>query len=416
MDELMMEWLYDELDPSRSARVAEHVGGCARCSAEMSALRGTREAFRDLSDVEPPASITAILLHEAASAVAPSRAAVSSLWARLGAMLRPLALHPAATALATLILVAGVAGALYMRRGREMVRSGADVPASDAVSSVEAPRPPQTAEEKAPSPPAAPEASDRLDEPQARIAHAGKDDGYKAEVLDSEAQAALEKAQDDGDVGGRNANERERDKKGAAAKSSARGGGKAGDEPRVPAPARSRKQAVQAPAKEDRRVTAPVETGAAVGAGPRPADPEPETVVPTGGAASAAASTPAAQAPLRGEASGELEGAEKPLSRQEQSWLASQEVKLRELVKRKQCPEAAVVANDILDRNPAYYDRRLRASKQVEPCLSHVGIELRRRASLRARAPATTKASAGTVQKARAAPEKDEAAREKSRQ
>jgi negative regulator of sigma E activity len=127
IDELMMDWLYQELDESSSARVAEHVHGCARCSAEASALQRTRAAFRDLSPVDPPMAVSAILMHEAARrapavAVAAPRAggAEDGFWARVRSWFRPIMLHPAAAAVAMLVLVAGVAGTLYVRHGDEM--------------------------------------------------------------------------------------------------------------------------------------------------------------------------------------------------------------------------------------------------------------------------------------------------------
>ena len=135
IDGLMMDWLYDELDPASAARVADHVEACDRCTAEAGAIRRTREAFQSLSDAEPPAAVSAILLHEAARrapaaaaeaharpAAADSPSSSGSLGQRLRAWLRPLFLHPAAAAVCTLVLVAGVAGTLYVRHGWDMMR------------------------------------------------------------------------------------------------------------------------------------------------------------------------------------------------------------------------------------------------------------------------------------------------------
>src|SRR5688572_24912829 len=118
IDELMMDWLYQELDTSSSQAVEAHVGGCARCTAEIGSLRRTREVFREMPSEEPPASLSAILLHEAARrapAVATRREEVG-FWERVRAWFQPLVAHPAAAAMATLVLVAGVAGVLYVRK------------------------------------------------------------------------------------------------------------------------------------------------------------------------------------------------------------------------------------------------------------------------------------------------------------
>ncbi|HWM88550.1 MAG TPA: hypothetical protein VNO33_21995, partial [Kofleriaceae bacterium] len=101
---------------------------------------------------------------------------------------------------------------------------------------------------------------------------------------------------------------------------------------------------------------------------------------------------------------------DKPLSKKEQGWLDGQEIKLSELARNKRCREAAAIANDILDRNPEFYTRRIGGSKQMEPCRWYVGQEQKRRAARRVQAPRSTKSSGGAQQKVRAAPAKDEAA------
>jgi anti-sigma factor RsiW len=132
IDALMMDWLYQELQPQQSSSFDAHVSKCARCQAEMAGMKRTREALRELPQVEPPPSISQILLHEAARK-APAAAAVEPVGggrrgfvAWLGDLFTPIARHPAATAVATLVVVVGVAGALYVRGEHQVVEPMAD--------------------------------------------------------------------------------------------------------------------------------------------------------------------------------------------------------------------------------------------------------------------------------------------------
>lgn len=116
-----MDWLYDELEPSERARLDEHAESCARCRGQIESLSRLRAAFRDMPEEEPPAAVTTILLHEAGKR-APVRARRSEegqgLWAWLVEFVRPIAAHPAAAAVATLVVVVSVAGTIYVRGDR----------------------------------------------------------------------------------------------------------------------------------------------------------------------------------------------------------------------------------------------------------------------------------------------------------
>ncbi|HKE19254.1 MAG TPA: zf-HC2 domain-containing protein [Kofleriaceae bacterium] len=434
MDELMMDWLYDELDPSSSARVAEHVDGCARCSAEVGALRRTRAAFRDLSDVEPPPAVSAILLHEAAlrspatAAAAPPRAADSPpIWIRLRDWLRPLALHPAATAMATLLLVAGVAGALYVRRGWN-IGSPMQVPAasdgnSSARSSAAATPAPDAPE---PPPPGAPQydmsvaaatgaGEGRIEAENAppaktpdntpdntvdQFAHRG--DAPAAALLEGDGEAQLRAA-----TGAKDAR-----------KKIARRQPSAGEKMKEPADdlggdkgladGDQVKQRGLEPAKPDSAPT--VQEGAVGGAGaagPGAASPSTTIASEDRGRLSRAKKTSPPPADAKAKPSGE-----RALTKEERGWLDLQEQKLAALARDKRCRAAAAIANDILDRNPDFYARRVRDSKLVAPCRSYVNGEQRRRAAMRAKSPpaAASKAGAEPAKTVPAAPARDEAA------
>jgi hypothetical protein len=428
MDELMLDWLYDELDPPRSARVAEHMGTCARCAAEIGALRRTREAFRDLTDVEPPASLSAILLHEAARrapqtssappVVAPARA---GWWARLLERFRPVVLHPAAAAVAMLVLVAGVAGTLYVRHG-DMAGPKHAAEQSPTAS----PAAPVPADSPAPPPPAPagsataaagdtrfaqpPENEKALLADKTAADPAPRDtDGVGAGLLDGERQAELKQAQ----AGELDRFEKESKKIPARIRMEERpkaakvDDGKRGDvqrrgvDPRLVEPGLAEPNTVSSagPLAENREAdddaTDALDRRAGAEAG-------------AGGAAPPAQTTPPAEP-----SAGRFRPYRDPnLSRSEQGWLFTQEGKLDTAVRNRQCRQAAAIANDILDRNPEYYARRVKDSQAVQPCQWFVSDEQGRRTRLRAQKSTATKArrkGGSASQKVKAAPERDAA-------
>ena len=109
-DELVVEYLYEELDAAKTRAIEAHADGCARCHAELASLKRTRAAFSALPAVEPPASVSANLLREAAR-----RAPVADAAGWLERFFRPMAMHPAFSAAAAFVLIGGVAGVLALR-------------------------------------------------------------------------------------------------------------------------------------------------------------------------------------------------------------------------------------------------------------------------------------------------------------
>jgi negative regulator of sigma E activity len=393
IDELMMDWLYKELDESSSTRVAEHVHGCSRCAAEASALRRTREAFRDLSPVEPPVAVSAILLHEAARrAPAPATSEEVGFWARVRSWFRPIMFHPAAAAVATLVLVAGIAGTLYVRHGDEM---------TDTENLPE--RPMAAAEDPAPA-----ESIDLPVVPEA--ATAAPTDGdldRTADVLGEDMQAELSR-----EVAEQRLEKRADD---AAKRFSV--------EKEAPA-VKSRKKAAKAKPLEAQGPIANAvsgadplidgklgssSTGGLVGGGGKGAT--------RGRAEPAPAPTTSSDAKLdfadpgAGE-SGYRVYKDKPISPKDQAWFRQQESKLSQAVKSKRCYDAAKIANDMLDRNADYYTKRVDGSKAVQPCSMAVRDERSRRASSRRASSKNVGAGQGqsASQKAKAAPQQDDEA------
>ena len=415
IDELMMDWLYQELDESSSARVAEHVQGCARCASEASALQRTREAFRELSPVEPPVAVSAILLHEAARrapavASAPARGSEEGFWGRVRSWFRPIAMHPAAAAIATLVLVAGVAGTLYVRHGDEMT----DTPdlrqpaaASEPVGASESPKreDPAVPALDIPIPPpeqgAVAAASD--DEQSARPDR----DGYSADVLGSEAQKELSKAT-------------------AKLERAPADTGKSYSIEKKPVPTtRSKKAAKPAESKgpianvvsgADPLIEGEMDLKGGIGGGGtaatrgRAADKMQQAAQPPAAPPTTTSSTTPNAAPgaidfADGKSNGDSGGyrvyKQKPMTAAE---LKASEGKIVADVKKKDCLSAARIANDILDRNGEYAYKRV--ASQTKPCQMYVSQERARRASKNVGSGKNVAAPA----KAKAAPQKDEAA------
>src|SRR5687767_6585154 len=97
IEELMMDYLYQELDADKMAAYRAHLGGCAGCEALLGGYQRTREALRQLPALEPSAGITAKLLAEAAKrpvAAVEAKESDKGLWAWLTSWLQPLFLHP----------------------------------------------------------------------------------------------------------------------------------------------------------------------------------------------------------------------------------------------------------------------------------------------------------------------------------
>jgi hypothetical protein len=123
IDELMMEFLYQELDASQTEAFRTHVGGCARCSGELASLQATRRAVRALPELEPSADVSTRLLAAARRAPAVEVKGVTpvaagekqGLLAWIASLFRPMTMHPAFAAVAALVLIGGVAGFLALK-------------------------------------------------------------------------------------------------------------------------------------------------------------------------------------------------------------------------------------------------------------------------------------------------------------
>ena len=123
--------LYGELDGDEASRVRAQLTSDPEAAGHMADLERVREMFRELPEEEPPARLSAQLLAEAARAAGADRRVPAAaedgggFMARLVAWLQPLVQRPGLAAAASLVLVAGVAGVLYVRKGEELARPSA---------------------------------------------------------------------------------------------------------------------------------------------------------------------------------------------------------------------------------------------------------------------------------------------------
>lgn len=149
---LVLELLYGELDDTQVGDAERTVAADDALAAELEAFGQVRGLMRQLPDEDPPQAISAKLMHAAAeqapAATGPRVEPGGGFVAWVKKFFMPLAMHPAATAIATMVLVVGVAGALYVTGNWKVSEptaehGGAQASADRAESKkAEAPRPP----------------------------------------------------------------------------------------------------------------------------------------------------------------------------------------------------------------------------------------------------------------------------------
>jgi hypothetical protein len=131
----LVSLLYGELPAEEAERTGARVAADPTLSARLGEMRRVRDLFGSLEDEEPPGRLSAQLMAEAARAAPQQRRAAAApeagLWSRLVSWLQPVVQRPALAAAASLVLVAGVAGVLYMKKGEELT-STAPPPAETA--------------------------------------------------------------------------------------------------------------------------------------------------------------------------------------------------------------------------------------------------------------------------------------------
>ena len=111
-NDLLVGYLYQELDVSEVGPMEAHLETCAQCAHRLESLQIARATVQRLPVLEPPAHITDSLVRAAAAALEHDR---RSLWERLRDTLRFTVMHPAMTAAVTLVVVIGISFFAYQR-------------------------------------------------------------------------------------------------------------------------------------------------------------------------------------------------------------------------------------------------------------------------------------------------------------
>jgi hypothetical protein len=432
IDALMMDWLYEELGQTDQARFDAHVATCARCQSELASFTRTREAVRALPELEPPPALSAQLLHEAAKRAPQSKVKAADgerpgFWAWLVGMFQPMAAHPALSAVATLVLVAGVTSALYLSGGfgdqQSRVASQAEPPA--AASAKLEHRAETTSADKAIAAPKAGETA------QAAALDSGGDQGFEVDLatedtkirgiladteerqlksMDEKLDAlaatdrrtqAIEQTKRRGPTGPAN----KAPKRSASAITEAEGliapngdalGGVGREFANAPgAGGRSATLAVEGAEDDaDGEAAASIAVAQQAPATPPRARPEPAKPAPpakpkptTRRATKSKSPTAAkknAEPQRRSRTRNDAPEAEPSPDRDKDSnraWAERQELQMKQALRKDNCSLAARYANDIRDRARRYYDQRISGSKELARCRTYVENERKRRAN-----------------------------------
>jgi hypothetical protein len=110
INELLLDYLYQELEPPQKETFEAHLRSCSHCSKELVAYEKTRTLMGDLVEEEPPPRLTPLLVEEAARAVQQRRPGFLE---RFFESLRLALRHPAMTAAVTLLVVLGISFYVY---------------------------------------------------------------------------------------------------------------------------------------------------------------------------------------------------------------------------------------------------------------------------------------------------------------
>ncbi|CAN5788286.1 hypothetical protein BH11MYX2_BH11MYX2_02190 [soil metagenome] len=120
IDALLISALYGELTPSQESELSTHLASHPADKAALDGLTLTRDQVRSSRilavQLEPPQSITALLIQEAARRAPKSPAEGEGWFARF---VRSFVQHPAMAAAATLVLIVGIAAVVGRNKGNQ---------------------------------------------------------------------------------------------------------------------------------------------------------------------------------------------------------------------------------------------------------------------------------------------------------
>jgi hypothetical protein len=134
IDALLISALYGELTPADEARLAAHLESHPADRTALADLGQTRASIRErrlaVMQFEPPQSVSARLLQEAARSAPKTSERGSAGW--LSRLTRTLFAHPAMATAAMFGAVVVIAGALFVRHGDQLVEPSATIAAEHA--------------------------------------------------------------------------------------------------------------------------------------------------------------------------------------------------------------------------------------------------------------------------------------------
>lgn len=425
IDALLIGSLYGELSSADEARLKAHLESHPADRTALDGMVRTRDAVRASRifevQAEPPQSVSALLLQEAARR-APRESASEGWFARLR---RSFLMSPAMAAAAMLILVIGVASTIYVRKGDHFAApqvaategstagTGNAALSEGAFGSAAAPAPAAPTTIPSAAVAGAPEEADKAADPaRAQEAEGARRDadGYRVGLADEGGRGgdALALQKRSAQVAQlpkpepRPAPEPKRDEKAKVARSAGPGALLEVTTPRQ-APKdldeeRPQKAIAKGRAVDDAKPTeAPMaEPAVAAAKPPAPTTRAPEAA-PTAPAAASApqgiarASGAGAGAGTAGGAGGAYGGDAEKLAASdgELAWAREQHTRLIGQVRAGHCTEAAGTAVALSSRVPGYYQQNVENDRSVKSCLPYITAE-RERAAERARARAAT--------------------------
>src|SRR6185436_3423700 len=123
IDALLIGALYGELTPADEARLAAHLDSHPADRGALDDLKTARQAVRKSRifelQLDPPQAVSALLLQEAHRR-APKQVVVSEREGWFARFARSFMAHPAMAAAAMLVLVVGVAGTVFLKKGHQL--------------------------------------------------------------------------------------------------------------------------------------------------------------------------------------------------------------------------------------------------------------------------------------------------------
>jgi hypothetical protein len=342
LDLLLVGWLYDELEPAEAARFTRHLDDCEACWHTAQSLIRLRALMRELPAEAPPEAASTRILHQASEHVAGTRRRP---WAWLAGWLELAWAHPAAAALATMVLVAGVAGALFTRGRLETAAPSSS--RSATLAQLQGGDAPVTGEPTAsgdgihapaaPAPVMVHESEKRATAPGEAGAARGPASGARGQVRRDGAATAAEDRKRLEATSQRLAPD-------LAPVPTVRSMELAGDDESDPLNEQQQVSAMAGAAQE--RVEAAGDPGAGRPAGAAPAP------APSANRGESDRAQPRQAAPKQGE----------------RTWAETRHDALRTALRQQECARATRIADDIRARDPGYYRARIAAGKDLADC------------------------------------------------